>query len=235
MIGQTRPPDPSTVFAATDAHATGWGDTGMRTPEPDRPVNSTFNGSLLADLRRFEEAAASTEVLAVIAAGIRHATPLILHLQQGRRILALSVFPREQFFRCARDICALAPEELAQLKLVHVELGQAPPILMRTSRFEPLGRLLWLLAMHGGTSDLLAEIAGPARYRVSPSLLLDDAPIDDTMKALLAKMRDRPVALEQLVNMGTLDRTRVCRMLNAVYLQSGLMITRAFQSSWFVA
>jgi hypothetical protein len=189
-------------------------------------------------LRRFSDDPCGTEILAVMAASVRHAKPVAVHLQNGRSVIIASVFPREQLFECKTDLCALAPGELFRLRLVHVEpedpleSHEAQADAAGPVRFAPLGPLLWLLAMHGATSDLLPELAGPARYRLSASLSLAGLPIDNVTLPLLQRMRSRPASLEELAGWTVLRRPRVRRLLNALYLQSGLMITRAFPASW---
>jgi hypothetical protein len=230
--------DKSTTYGPTEPALARWGDPDSLGEPPRNTFDTTLSSSLLSDLRRFSSDPGGTELLAVMAASVRHAKPLAVHLQHDRGLIILSVFPREQLFECAADLCALPHGDLFRLRLVHVEpevplepheLRSEPG---RPARFTPLAPLLWMLAMHGSTSDLLPELAGPARYRLSAGLSLAGLPIDNMTMPLLEKMRNRPVSLNELAGWTVLGRPRVRRLLNALYLQSGLMITRAFPDSW---
>lgn len=230
--------DKSTTYGPTEPALARWSDTDSLGAPPRNTFDTTLSSSLLADLRRFAGDPGGTETLAVMAASVRHAKPLAVHLQHERGLIIVSIFPREQLFDCATNLCALPHGDLFRLRLVHVE-AEVPlePHETRAdtaspTRFTPLGPLLWLLAMHGSTSDLLPELAGPARYRLSASLSLAGLPIDKMTMPLLEKMRNRPVSLNELAGWTVLGRPRVRRLLNALYLQSGLMITRAFPDSW---
>ena len=201
--------------------------------------NSTLSPSLLSDLRRFVDDPGLTDILAVVAACVRHARPLALHIGNGNNISVLSVFPREQLFQCYLELYALSPEEFACLRLLHVEpeyplvAGETNPESMRSGRLEPLGPLLWRLAMHGSTSELLPEISGPTHYRLSLGFRLNGLPIDGRALPLLQTLRRRPVSLDELVKSTDLGGSLVRRLLNALYLQSVLMLTRSIPTSWF--
>jgi hypothetical protein len=226
------------IYRPTEPALARWGDTDSLGAPPRNTFDTTLSSSLLSDLRRFSSDPAGTDTLAVMAASVRHAKPLAVHLQHDRGLIILSVFPREQLFECATNLHALAHGDLFRLRLVHVE-PEVPlePHELRCdsaspTRFTPLAPLLWMIAMHGSTSDLLPELAGPARYRLSAGLSLAGLPVDNMTLPLLEKMRNRPVSLNELAGWTVLGRPRVRRLLNALYLQSGLMITRAFPESW---
>jgi hypothetical protein len=228
----------STNYRPTQPALARWADTDSLGALPRSAFDTTLSSSLLADLRRFSDDSRGTEALAVMAASVRHGKPLAVHLQHERGLVILSVFPREQLFECATDLCALQHGDLFRLRLVHVK-PEVPlePHEIRSdpgspTRFSPLGPLLWMLAMHGSTSELLPEIAGPARYRLSAGLSLAGLPIDNKALTLLEKMRHRPVSLNELAGWTVMGRPQVRRLLNALYLQSGLMITRAFPENW---
>ena len=56
-------------------------------------VASTLSPSLLLDLMRFEQEGQSSGVIEVLAACIRHARKLLIHLQAQDRVVPLTVFP----------------------------------------------------------------------------------------------------------------------------------------------
>ena len=202
---------------------------------PPRPVStlspSTLSPSLLSDLKRFGDAVCETDLLPVLAASVRHVRPLTMHLHHGDRIISLSVFPREQQFHCNIDVCALPGDETSRLRLVHigpvvsaelrglVDLG-APHI-------GALAPLLWQLTLRGSYDDLLPEIAGPARYRLAPGPPLRYLPLDPWSLPMLKHLRHEATTLEELAPRTAVGRARARRLLNAIYLQGRLMITRS--------
>jgi hypothetical protein len=233
----SQPPIPTTDFCFTqagsslDAVSDPFVDSGPST------MSSTLGASLLSDLRRFAHEPGGAELLAVVAAGVRHARALVLYLQHAGAVISVSVLPREQLFHCAVDLTELSVEALGRLRLLHVEpelelLGhRGSPLQAPTSRLGPLAPLLWLLAMHGPRTELLPEVAGPARYRLAPTWSENGLPIDAALLPLLQRMRGEALSLDGLSDWTVPQRLPVRRLLNALYLQSGLIVTRAFSTA----
>jgi hypothetical protein len=202
---------------------------------------SRLGSSVWADLRRLDTSPAGCDLLGVLAACTRHAHSLDIHIRMHSQLELLSVYPQAQSFRCDLDLCALPPAELAALGLVHVEL--AAPVLRlddpsllarRAMRTGQLRMLLWQLAMHGCRSELLPEIAGPARFRLAPGLDLLSLPVDKAHVSVLTKMDEQPMSLDELARSTLPGRPGVVRLLNALYLQSGLIVTRQALAPWSV-
>jgi hypothetical protein len=194
---------------------------------------ASLSPSLQADLSRFETDGGSTEVLEVVAACVRHAKRVAIHLQIGEHVAPLTVFPEERLVHCPLPLEQLLADPLA-LRVMHVEPavlrppGDAEPALVGEERLHfPLGPLLWELAMRGGRTELLPEIAGPALYRVTPSLHLGGLPVSGTLPSAIYRLRRAGATLSDIAEWPGLDRERAVRMLNALYLQSGLMVSRS--------
>ena len=101
----------------------------------------------------------------------------------------------------------------------------------------PLTPLLWALALRGPRRDLLPEIAGPAVYRVSPALDIEALPVTGAIRAAILRLRHQATSLAGLAAWPAFDRERAARLLNALYLQAGLIVSRshpdAVKESWF--
>jgi len=101
----------------------------------------------------------------------------------------------------------------------------------------PLAPLMWYLAMRGPRRELLPEIAGPAVYRVSPALDLEALPISGALRAAIDRLHRQAISLSGLASWPAFDRERAVRLLNALYLQAGLIVSRshpdAVRESWF--
>jgi hypothetical protein len=231
MFSPTQPVSDGTRYLTTSPGSTqSFGDESVpaSTAGPTT-VHSTLSPSLREDLLRFADAGAEIELLPAIAASVRHAKSVLMGLDlQGLRIVA-SIHPRQQIFRAPLDLSALSPAECRALKLVHVEpQARAADEAGRDTSSGPLRPLLWRLAMHGPRVDLLPEVQGPVRYRLAFGAALKGLEIAPEFGAVLARLKSSPLGLDELVAGSGLGRGVLQRLLNALYLQSGLMIVRAF-------
>lgn len=226
------PTPPSTVphpsFPATDLRSTIVEDDDDTTPAG--PVGSTLSPSLLRDLRRFGSDDASVDLLPAVAAAVRHVRPLRLRLDLDGLGLTVAIRPRQQVFLADLDLSGLTPAQFAALRLVQVEpdLAADPRGTAAEGRVGALRPLLWQLARHGARAELLPEIDGPVRYRAAAGVSLGGLPLERAWLAPLQALRAAPCTFAELQLLGALPRESVQRLLNALYLQSGLMITRTF-------
>ena len=221
---------------------------GTAVPGVVSPGLASLSPSLLADLQRCETREQRSETLDVLAACVRHAQPVTVHLQCGDRAVPLTVFPQERLVHCPMPMDTLLAQRQPELLVIHIEAAlRAAPADAATRRvrpgsdpasdLHPLGPLLWDLALHGGRRELLPEIAGPAVYRVSFGLQTGEMTIPDTLMAAVQRLRREPCHLRDIAGWPGFDRERAARLLNALYLQSGLIVSRshpdALRDSWF--
>jgi len=204
---------------------------------------ASLSPSLRADLSRFEADGGSSEVLEVVAACVRHAKRVAIHLQLGERVVPLTVFPEERLVHCPLPIEQLLAHALTELRVMHVEPAVLRPpgdsqaaLVGEAHLHTPLAPLLWELAMRGGRSELLPEIAGPAVYRITPGMRLTSLPIEAALTSALYRLRSEGATLSEMAEWPGFDRERAVRLLNALYLQAGLMVSRshpdAINESW---
>lgn len=195
----------------------------------DSTQTSTLSPSLLNDLRRFAEDPWEAELLPVVVASARHNSPLTLNLAMNGRLFTLRLDPTRQIYTCEVDLCAQTDQTLAQLRLVHVQASSdddvPPGTPMKIGSLRPL---LWHLALRGAQDDLLPELAGNVRCRVSRAAALTGLPVDGATKRLMLLMSGAPVTLDDLMADTQLSRARLQRIWNALYLQSALMVSRAY-------
>lgn len=206
---------------------------------------SSLSPSLRADLYRFEADGGTSEVLEVVAACVRHAKRVTIHLQYDERVVPLTVFPEERLVHSPLAVHQLLADPLS-LRVLHVEPAilqppgnEASGLVGEPRLHSPLAPLLWELAMRGGRSELLPEIAGPAVYRVTPGLELSTLPVsgDTPMLAAIYRLRRESASLREISEWAGFDREKAARLLNALYLQAGLMVSRshpdAINDGWF--
>jgi hypothetical protein len=205
---------------------------------------SQLSPSLQADLLRFGQDGGASEVVEVMAACVRHAKRVTIHLQCGPKVVPLTVFAQERLVHCPVPMDELIGRHLLELRVMHVEPALLRPpgdedaaLIGAAHLHHPLAPLLWQLAMHGLRRELLPEIAGPAVYRVAPGLDIAALPANPTLQATMQRLTRRTATLRELADWPGMTRERAVRLLNALYLQSSLIVSRshpdAVRDSWF--
>lgn len=194
---------------------------------------ASLSPSLLQDLRRFERDGHGSELLSVLAASLRHSRALLIHLALDSHVIPLTVFPAE---RLAHG--PLTGEQLAAAPLHALEVMQVEPALLsppgprnrllaaEAAQYTPLGPLTWDLALRGTRDTLLPELAGSAAYRVSPAADLGSLNLSGTLAAAVLRLRRETSNLREIAQWPGFDRERAMRVLNALYLQAALMVSR---------
>ena len=214
-----------------------------RHAEPDAAAGvpsslmASLSPSVLQDLVRFEHQrrpGAGPEVLEVLAACVRHARSLLIHLQDGTRVIPLTVFPVEHLVHCPLAMVDFLQCELAELQLLQVEPAVLRPpgdsqrlLVGEAGLHAPLGPLLWELALRGAREELLPQIAGQSAYRISPGVNLRGLALTGSMAAAITRLKRATTNLREISEWPGFDRARATRMLNGLYLQAGLMVSRS--------
>ena len=204
--------------------------------------------TLLADLRRLgSDDGEANDVLEIVAACLRHREPALLCLRHEGLVWPVTLFPAQEIYHSPRSMTLATPEGLATLAVLSTEPPgvRAPGHWMHervghVEHYRPLAPLVWQLALHGPRSTLLAEIAGPAAYRFI-SNRLDGVPMPTgSMGSALERLRHGSAPLRQIASWPGMSTERACRLLNALYLASALMVSRSHpaareetRSGWF--
>ena len=194
-------------------------------------LDPTLDASLLQDLRRFDRAnssGAGLEVLEVVAAAVRHARALRLMLEHEGLVLPLTVMPIERLVHAPLPLAQWGLLRWSALKVLQVEGAVAAPA---DQHHAPLGLVLWALALHGSRAEFLPEIAGPVTYRIAPSTDFSGLDLGGTLAAAVSRLRRQATSLAEISVWPGLDRERATRLLNGLYLQSGLIISRSHPSA----
>jgi hypothetical protein len=205
---------------------------------------SSLNPSLHQDLLRFEQKGRQSELLEVMAGAVRHAHAITVHLQLREHVLALTVFPVHRLVHSQLPVAQFLELQLTDLEVLRVEKAtmDVPDLqtLARSSvqaHYAPLGRLLWELALRGSRDELLPEISGQAAYRITPTLDLSTLELAGSLASACEKLKRQTTSLREIAEWPGFDRTRAMRMLNGLYLQAGLMVSRthpaATNEGWF--
>jgi len=230
----SRPPRAGRVAAGRP----GWPDTRAGGPDtaPAATALSSLTPSLLQDLQRFEQASGTQphELLEVLAAGVRHTQPLAVELGRQGEVLTLSVFPLDRLVHCPLPMAEFLAGDLAALRVRQVQPATLrPPGSAELARvgnpahYYPLGPLLWAVALRGAREALLPELAGQAAYRVAPGLHLTGLDVPAAVAACITRLRRQTCNLREIADWHGIGRERACRLLNALYLQAGLIVSRS--------
>lgn len=200
--------------------------------------------SLMADLSRFEHSGQASEALEVLAACVRHSQQVVIHLQMGEAVVPLTVFARDRLVHCPIGLDALLQQRPTELRVLHVEPAVLRPpgdeelsLVGEGEHYHSLSPVLWELALRGARATLLPEIAGHVAYRVAPGIDLGALRVGGALMASIQRLQGERVTLREMTDWPGLDAERAARLLNALYLQSGLIVSRTrpagFSESWF--
>jgi len=194
---------------------------------------SSLSPSLLQDLLRFDKDNPQRELLEVLAAAVRHTQPLAIALAWERQALTLSVFPTQRLVHCPLPMADFLAGDLAAWQVRQVQPaslrppGSAElPRIGNLALYAPLGPLLWAVALRGARDALLPELAGQAAYRVAPGVALSGLDVPGAMAACISRLRRKTSNLREIAGWYDIGPLRATRLLNALYLQSGLIVSR---------
>ncbi len=205
---------------------------------------SSLSPSLMQDLLRFERDGQQSELLEVLAAGMRHTQALAVHLQDTDRVITLTIFPMDRLAYCPLPMEEFLNGDVHQLAVMQVEPAtlKAPGrgdrrLVGEPHLYAPLGPVLWLMALRGARDELLPELAGQAAYRIGPGMNLQGLPVPRQMLEAIARLRRQTTNLRDISECPGMDRSSATRLINALYLQAGLIISRthpaATNEGWF--
>jgi hypothetical protein len=205
-----------------------------RPPPAPHTALSSLSPSLLQDLLRFENSGPQRELLEVLAACVRHTQALAITVAApDQPPLVLSVFPTDRQVHCALPLAEVLSGNLAALQVLEVQPARwrAPGStdahrIDHPDHYAPLGPLLWAVALRGARDALLPELAGQAAYRVSPGISLGGLTVPGAMASCITRLRRHTCNLREIASWPDVGPQRAMRLLNALYLQSGLIVSR---------
>ncbi len=199
--------------------------------------NTVLPTTILADLRQLDVRRESTDPVEVLATCMRHRQSALLCLQYEELVWPVTVFPNEHLYHSPRDMALAMPSALAGLKLLSCDApGVRPPghymheRVGRDEHYRPLKPLLWNVALNGPRNALLAEIGGPAAYRSTTSRE-ERLYAPGALGPAAERLRRESASLQAMSKWPGMSPDRASRLLNAMYLTSGLMVMRTHPSA----
>ncbi len=196
---------------------------------------TVLSPTLLAELRDSRRQSDSTQLIDVLAACRRHAEPALVCLGHQGLVWPLTVFPADMLYHSPADLLGCTEAQFQQLRVLAVEPAAIRPPghtmherVGDASLFRPLAPMLWAVALNGPSRHaLLPAIAGTAAYRVARSLRTENLVAPGALGAASERLRREPSSLRALATWPGMDIERGIRLLNALYLVSNLIVTRA--------
>ena len=196
---------------------------------------TVLSPTLLAELRDSRRQVDSTQLIDVLAACRRHAEPAMICLSHQELVWPITVFPADMTYYSPADLLDCTDSQFQQLRVLSVEPAAIRPPghamherIGDASRFRPLAPMLWAIALHGPSRHaLVPAIAGTAAYRVARSLRNENLSAPGALGAASERLRREPSSLKALAGWPGMDIERGIRLLNALYLVSNLIVTRA--------
>lgn len=168
-----------------------------------------------------------------LASAIRHGADVCLHLAYGSSVVPLTVLPTKRLAHAPIDLTGPLGSGFRGMRVLNVErpliaLGDCVQPLNSegNDRWVPLQPLTSAVAMRGDFGHLLPEIAGPAAYRFSPVVRTDNLDLEAQEQALVRDLLHNMSSLDVIAEKWSLSSERVARLLNAAYLQGGLILSR---------
>ncbi len=188
-------------------------------------VRSTLSGTLQDDVARFLATPDPSDLLPVLAASIRHSKSLALHLTLADGTMRLVTLPRMQAYACDRDLHAFFGPSMTTLRLQRIDEGTHAAIDVTGFQRGMLSDLVWQVALFGSRHQLLPEIEGPMAYRIT-GRAFREAPVLPGIAEVMKRLSGAPARLDELTPWGA-PADLAPRVLNALYLRSALIVTRA--------
>lgn len=205
---------------------------------------SDLSPTLMRDLLRFGPGCApgqGLDLVEVMAGALRHGRDVQLAVRVPAtepgardRVAILRLLPSAHLAAGPVSVLPMSNALAARMTVLHVmpvagaaaaadPAGQTEPPECRV----PLAALAWQLALHGARARLLPEIGGIAAYRATPGADLSGLPLAPAQARALTELRQGMRPLAEIERLPGLDRESASRLLNALYLQSALMISRS--------
>ena len=194
---------------------------------------SSLSPSLMADLQRFgaEPGASTLDMLAMLAATVRHGRSLRAMVQVEQHVVPITLFPTQRVAHSPLPMISLLAGRVQDWRLQQVAPAQlsapgAAELQAKSHNFTPLPLLLWAVAQRGSRDTLLPEIAGTVAYRVTPSADLRMLDLTGTVLAAVERLRRHTTNLRDITSWPGFDKARAQRLLNGLYLQAALLVSR---------
>ena len=194
--------------------------------------------TLQAELRLLDRRRDAADALEVVAACLRLRESAQIYLQCSDLVWPITLFPMQMLYHSPRSLALGTRREMGSLKTIEIEPpGVRPPGHWMHERvasdesYHPLTPALWTLALQGPRSTLLQEVGGTAAYRVLRDPASHGLATPGALGAAIERLRKESAPLRKIAGWPGMSVERASRLLNALYLTSNLIVSRAHHSA----
>jgi hypothetical protein len=194
--------------------------------------------TLQAELRGLDRRREGADALETVAACVRLREPALIYLQHEDRVWPVTLFPVEMVYHSPRSLLLGTRRGIASLKTIDVEPpGVRPPghwmheRISNAESYHPLMPALWALALNGPRTELLQEVAGQAVYRALRKTAGQDLATPGALGPAVERLHKESVPLRKIAGWPGMTAERANRLVNALYLTSNLIVSRAHPSA----
>ena len=194
--------------------------------------------TLRAELRLLERRREGADALEVVAACVRLREPALIILQCDGVVWPITLFPMQMLYHSPRHLALASAREIKQFKVIDVQPpGVRPPghwmheRVADAERYHPMTPALWMLALQGPRSTLLHEISGTAAYRALRDPSVFELPAPGALAPAIERLHRESLPLSRIAGGPGMSTARACRLLNALYLTSNLIVSRAHHAA----
>jgi hypothetical protein len=199
---------------------------------------SVLPTTLMSDLAKLGARRREGSALEVVASCVRHRESALLLCQHQSLVWPVTLYPQVGLYHVPRPMIESLVAHPQDLQVLSVEPpGLKPPGHAQWDRvgepehYRALPALLWAVALHAPAPDLLPDIAGRAAYRVTADFVLGELPVSGALVPALQRLRREISSLDEIAGWPGMTPGRALRLLNAVYLQGGLMVLRTHHAA----
>jgi hypothetical protein len=194
--------------------------------------------TLMADLAKLGARRRDASVMEVVAACMRHRESAMVVLRHRGLVWPVTLFPVVGLYHAPLSIADSLPQGPQDVHVLSVEpAGLRPPGHVQWERvaaledYRALPPLLWMLALHAPRPELLSDIGGRAAYRIAADFTLGTLAVGGALGPALQRLRHEISSIEDIAGWPGMSTERAVRLLNAIYLQGGLMVLRTHHAA----
>ena len=206
--------------------------------QPGFQRQTVLPSTLRAELRMLERRREGADALEVVAACVRLREPALILLQCDGVVWPVTLFPLQMLYHSPRHLALATPREMRRFKIIDVQpAGVRPPGHWMHERiadaelYHPLTPALWMFALQGPRTTLLHEISGPAAYRALRDPSVFELPAPGALGPAIERLHRQSLPLQRIAGGPGMSTARASRLLNALYLTSNLIVSRAHHAA----
>lgn len=194
--------------------------------------------TLQAELRLLDRRRQSSDVLEVVATCMRMREAVLVYMQCSDGVWPITLFPDQMTYHSPQNLDRGSARALGSLQALEIEPpGVRPPghwmheRIAHAEAYHPLLPALWTLALKGPRTELLNEISGTAAYRVLRNPALQNLPTPGALGPAIERLRKSAAPLRTIASWPGMSAERAQRLVNALYLSSNLIVSRAHHAA----